>query len=494
VRELAGITSDTWPATAAAMSAVVRLSAGAEPPALEYGWHRTPRGWIVVSEVPGGAHVRALDPSGPHPARERPPTAEDFRAEVARIAGREVPFGPIGEVARFSDFSRLAHDYRRGRVLLAGDAAHVLFPIGGQGLTTGVLDALSLGWRLAHAVRCARRPESLDPYEEERRPAAERVIGDARAQVDLMRASADAGAESGAGLSAAQLVERDAGRGRLAARVSGQDTVAPPQAVHASPAEGRFLTNVPLLPLEDSATDDGALPAATTDVISLLRAGRPLLLLGGADGEQHRSQAEPWAGLLRVVRTAVAPTVAPFSEPMSAVLVRPDGYIAWTPGAGGLAAALTAYFGAPCPDGMPRRSPGPADSAAEALPDDEDTAPAEIAEPETVRPAPAESEIAYPAPVHPAPVHPAPAEPKIAHPAPLHPAPVHPAPVHPAPVHPAPVHPAPARPAPAKPPTAKPSTAKPSTAEPSTAATAGRAQQVAAPGAPEGLSSRCPRT
>ncbi|MFC4036653.1 FAD-dependent monooxygenase [Streptomyces polygonati] len=350
VRELAGIASDSWPATVAAWSAVVEPPADNGPPALEHGWHRTPRGWIVVSGLPdGGAHVRTLDTAGPHGTRDRPPTADDFRAEVARIAGREVTLGRLGDVTRFSDFSRLARDYRRGRVLLAGDAAHVHFPIGGQGLSTGVLDALSLGWRLAHVVRGAAGPGLLDAYGPERRPVARRVIADTRAQLDLMRP--ESGAEPGSRRPPAGPPAPDMASGCPAARVSGQDITAPPLADRPSPWEGHFLTNVPLLPVADSSAGDGGRSERATDVISLLRAGRPLLLLGGADAGRHHARAAPWAGLLRVVRTASAPAAAPSGEPLTAVLVRPDGYIAWTPGAGGLAAALTAYFGPPDPTG-----------------------------------------------------------------------------------------------------------------------------------------------
>ncbi|WP_236061301.1 FAD-dependent monooxygenase [Actinacidiphila acididurans] len=372
VRELAGFTSDAWPATVSAMSAVV--DPPDDPAALAPGWHHTPRGWIVVTKTPaGGAHVRTLDATGPHHDRGRPPTAEEFRAEVARIAGREVPLGRVTAVARFSDFSRLAHHYRRDRVVLAGDAAHVHFPIGGQGLTTGVLDAMALGWRLALVARGAAGTGLLDAYAHERRPVAQRIIADTRAQLDLMRPEPEGELGSGRRLMA-ELLELDAVRRHLAAKVSGQDTVAPPLTDRPSPWEGRFLANMSLLPVADPAADDASgSPGGPTDVVSLLGEGRPLLLLfGDDDGEGDgygdlREEAAPWARLLRVVRTASAaprtpdqasPAAAPPpGEPVPAVLLRPDGYIAWTPGAGGLAEALTAYFGPPCPAGA---APAPA--------------------------------------------------------------------------------------------------------------------------------------
>ncbi|CAM5355016.1 3-(3-hydroxy-phenyl)propionate/3-hydroxycinnamic acid hydroxylase [Streptomyces glaucescens] len=98
-----------------------------------------------------------------------PPTLEELRGEVSWLAGRDIAMRDARWVGRFSDFTRLAGTFRAGRVFLAGDAAHVHFPIGGQGLSTGVLDALNLGWKLALAVRGAAGAGLLDTYDAERR-------------------------------------------------------------------------------------------------------------------------------------------------------------------------------------------------------------------------------------------------------------------------------------------------------------------------------------
>ncbi|MFD6994254.1 FAD-dependent monooxygenase [Streptomyces sp. NPDC059943] len=328
VRELAGFDSRSYPATVSAMAGDVRLEVAGD---LVAGWHRTPRGWVVVKDVAGGGvRLRTLNCEGASGVRGVPLSLAEFREEVSWIVGRKVGMGSPRWLSRFSDFSRLAGCYRKGRVLLAGDAAHVHFPIGGQGLSTGVLDALNLGWKLALTARGRAGEGLLDTYDRERRPAAQRVIDHTRAQLELMRPAAEldplralfgellAGAPEG---------------GVLASMVSGQDTVLPPRGADSSPLEGSFLPNVPLM------TGEGR-----TDVIGLLARGRPLLLLFGAGAGVgaggYEARARGWAGLLRVVR---AEPVA--SVPYEAVLVRPDGYVGWAAGGGGLAPALRAYFG-----------------------------------------------------------------------------------------------------------------------------------------------------
>ncbi|MFE1250819.1 FAD-dependent monooxygenase [Streptomyces sp. NPDC058735] len=324
VREQAGFDSRTYPATVSALAGDVLLEEGG---ALEQGWCRTPRGWVVAKHLPGGGtRLRTLNCAGAHGARHRPPTLHELRGEVSRIVGRDVPMGAPKWLSRFSDFARLARSYRKGRILLAGDASHVHFPIGGQGLSTGLLDAVDLGWKLALTARGRAGEGLLDSYDRERRPAAQRVIDNTRAQLALMRPAPELDP-----LRAlfGQLLGGEGG-GVLASMVSAQDTVLPARAADASPWEGRFLHNVGL------TTRQGR-----TDVIDLLVPGRPLLLLLGAgeDGA-YAEQARGWAGLLRVVHAE------PVAElPCEALLVRPDGYIAWAASGGPLHAALTAYFG-----------------------------------------------------------------------------------------------------------------------------------------------------
>lgn len=324
VREQAGFASRTYPATVSALAGDVLLD---EQDALQQGWQRTPRGWIVAKQLPGGAvRLRTLNCAGAHSERHRPPTLEELRGEVSWIAGRDIPMQDPRWLSRFSDFSRLARSYRQGRILLAGDAAHVHFPIGGQGLSTGLLDAVGLGWKLAFTVRGGAGEGLLDTYDRERRPAAQRVIDGTQAQLALMRPGPELDP-----LRAlfGELLAEEGASGALASMVSAQDTVLPAHAANASPWEGRFLRNVGL------TTRQGP-----TDVIRLLVPGRPLLLLLGAQGGDYAEQARGWDGLVDTVHAESVPEL-----PCDALLVRPDGYIAWAAGGGALDSALKAYFG-----------------------------------------------------------------------------------------------------------------------------------------------------
>ncbi|GGS92605.1 MULTISPECIES: FAD-dependent monooxygenase [Streptomyces] len=326
VREQAGITSETHPATVSALTGTVRLRDGA----LADGWHRTPHGWIVAKSDPhtGDTHIRTLNCAGAHSERHLPPTLDELRREVAWIAGRRIAMDEPRWLGRFSDFARLAGKFRRGRVFLAGDAAHVHFPIGGQGLSTGVLDALNLGWKLALAVHGQAGPGLLDSYDRERRPAARRVLDNTRAQLALMRPGPELDALRGL---FAALLSADRDAGLLRNMISAQDTVLPGCTGRTPSGGGTFLPNVAL------HTEQGE-----TDVIGLLQEGRPLLLLFGDGGGVHPETARDWEGVVRVVRARPVPEV-----PYEALLVRPDGYVAWAPGGEGLEAALSAHFAAP---------------------------------------------------------------------------------------------------------------------------------------------------
>ncbi|MFD5067825.1 FAD-dependent monooxygenase [Streptomyces sp. NPDC058369] len=328
VRARAGIKSDTVPATVSALMGTVTL---ADPGALPKGWHRTPRGWIVAKHDAGGrTHLRTLDCSGPHEDRRQPVTLEELRREVSRIAGRDIAMHSPHWPSRFSDFARLARTFALGRVFLVGDAAHVHFPIGGQGLSTGVLDALNLSWKLAHAVRSSAGDGLLESYDAERRPLARRVIDGTLAQLALMRTGpeADALRTVFTGLLAAE-----SGSGHLSGLISAQDTVLPDPTGAGGPAAGTYLANTAL-----------STPEGDTDVIRLLRDGRPLLLLLGEKSGRHREAARDWAGILRTVEVRPTPAV-----PYEAALLRPDGHLAWVPGDGGLEQVLTAYFGPGAP-------------------------------------------------------------------------------------------------------------------------------------------------
>jgi 2-polyprenyl-6-methoxyphenol hydroxylase-like FAD-dependent oxidoreductase len=330
VREQAGFARVSHPAT---LDCLIAIAPVLNPDAAPIGWNRTSRGWTRIDLDWGGrTRVITVDFGGPAADRHAPVTREELEATFARIAGARVELGEPDFLGRFSDYSRLATEYRRGRILLAGDAAHVHFPIGGQGLNLGIQDAVNLGWKLAAAVRRpAAREALLDSYHAERHPQAQRVLDSTRAQVELMRRdpAEDPLAKLFGELYALAPVAR-----HLGSRVSGQDIRYGRDGVTA----GEFQTNVRL-----------QVQGESTSIAELLRAGRPLLVaLSGdraAKAGDGAAAAEPWASDVRIV---VARPEHPL--PWRSALIRPDGYLAWTATADDcdteqLAQVLTGWFG-----------------------------------------------------------------------------------------------------------------------------------------------------
>jgi 2-polyprenyl-6-methoxyphenol hydroxylase-like FAD-dependent oxidoreductase len=159
---------------------------------LPIGWHRTSGGVFSYGPVPGRLFV--LDFSGPPENREAPVTREEIEAVLRRISGADVRVKALESASRWADNTRLADTYRRGSVLLAGDAAHVHSPFGGQGLSLGLVDAANLGWKLAAVIRDEMPESLLDTYTAERRPVAEAVLANTLAQVAILRPDPQAGA------------------------------------------------------------------------------------------------------------------------------------------------------------------------------------------------------------------------------------------------------------------------------------------------------------
>ena len=156
------------------------------------GWQRTATG--VFSYGPMRGRLVMLGFDGPPADRDAPVTREEIEQVLRRISGADVRVRAVESASRWTDNTRLADTYRRGRVLLAGDAAHIHSPFGGQGLGLGLADAANLGWKLAAVMR-GEMPESLlDTYGAERRPVAEAVLANTLAQVAIMRPDAQSGA------------------------------------------------------------------------------------------------------------------------------------------------------------------------------------------------------------------------------------------------------------------------------------------------------------
>jgi len=230
--------------------------------------------------------------------------------------------------------TRQAACYRKGRVLLAGDAAHVHSPTGGQGLNTGVQDAVNLGWKLAQVVGGTSPDSLLDTYQAERHPVGARVQRTTMALTALSRSDAriDALRET-----ISELLSMDEPRKRFAGMISGLD-------IHYDLGEGHPLLGR-RMPDLDLVTADGPLR-----VFTLLHGARPVLLNFGEPGGL---EVATWADRVRLIHAGYGgewelPVLGVVAAPVAA-LVRPDGHVAWV-GDGtdaGLSEALTAWFGPP---------------------------------------------------------------------------------------------------------------------------------------------------
>ena len=156
------------------------------------GWRRTSGGVFSYGPFPGRLFM--LDFSGPPSDREAPVTRDEIESVLRQVSGADVRVRSLASANRWTDNTRLVDAYRRGRVLLAGDAAHVHSPFGGQGMSLGLVDAANLGWKLAAVVRGELPDSLLDTITTERRPVAEAVLSNTRAQLALLRPDAQSGA------------------------------------------------------------------------------------------------------------------------------------------------------------------------------------------------------------------------------------------------------------------------------------------------------------
>ncbi|ADO70199.1 Monooxygenase, FAD-binding protein [Stigmatella aurantiaca DW4/3-1] len=314
---------------------------------------------VPIDPLQGGRHdvllCRVNRPSeGVHPVRHRPledgrvsvvlreervgtddaPTLEGLREGLVALYGTDYGLRNATYLSRSTDMTRQAASYRNLRVLLAGDAAHVHSPMGGQGLNLGVQDAVNLGWKLAQAVRGVSPENLLDTYQAERHPVAARALRKTLAQTALSRGDArmDAVRET-----LAELLRMDGPRKQYAAMMSGLD-------VHYDLGNGHPLLGR-RMPDLDLVTADGP-----RRVFHLLHDARPVLLNLGEPGTLD---VTPWADRVRRVAARYPgewefPVLGAVTAPI-AVLIQPDGHVAWV-GEGtdqGLREALTRWFGPP---------------------------------------------------------------------------------------------------------------------------------------------------
>jgi len=259
---------------------------------------------------------------------------DELREALVAVYGTDYGLRSATWISRFTDMTRQAAAYRQGRVLLAGDAAHVHPPHGGQGLNTGVQDAVNLGWKLAQVVNGTSPESLLDTYHAERHPVGARVLSNTMAQVVLSRPDDRHQALRD---TMTELLGMDEPRRRIAAMLSGLDI--PYDLGDGHPLLGRRMPDL------DVHTADGP-----TRVFSLLHDAQPVLLNLGEPGGFDIS---PWANRVRLVDARhddvwELPVLGEIAAP-DAVLIRPDGYVAWVGDLNqpGLPEALTTWFGPP---------------------------------------------------------------------------------------------------------------------------------------------------
>lgn len=327
IRKAAGIAFPGWEPTISNLIAEVEL---AEEPA--WGTRRDAHGIHAFSRGAEGGPVRVMV-TEPHPGATGAPTLRDLSAALIAVYGTDYGVHHPTSIARFTDMTRQAAAYRDRRVLLAGDAAHVHYPVGGQGLQTGVQDAVNLGWKLAQVVQGTVPASLLDSYQAERHPVAARVLRTTMAQVALLRTDERTNALRD---TVAALLSLDEPRRRLAGEMSGLDIAYDLGVGH--PLLGRRMPDL------DLVTAHGP-----QRVYTLLHEARPVLLNLGAPGA---IAIAPWAERVPVIDATYGggwelPVLGVVPAP-AAVLIRPDGYVAWVgdPTAQGLTDALTTWFGA----------------------------------------------------------------------------------------------------------------------------------------------------
>jgi 3-(3-hydroxy-phenyl)propionate hydroxylase len=326
IRKAVGIEFPGWDATRSNLIAEVEVTE--EPPrgirhdAVGVHWLHTMEDGRIVRVV---TTEQQLGPSSE-------PTLRDLSEALIAVFGTDFGVHDPTWISRFTDMTRQAASYRAGRVLLAGDAAHVHYPAGGQGLSLGVQDAVNLGWKLAQVVNGTSPESLLDTYQDERHPVAARALKHTMALTALQRR--DERLQPLVEL-VSEMAVMDEPRKRIAGLGSGLD-------IHYDLGEGHPQLGR-RMPDLDIVTADGPLR-----VFELLHGARPVLLNLGESGG---FDITPWADRVQLID---AEYVGPWELPVlgavtapAAVLIRPDGYVAWV-GEGtdtGVRDALTTWFG-----------------------------------------------------------------------------------------------------------------------------------------------------
>lgn len=307
IRKATGIAFPGWEPSTSCLVADVHMDG--EPP---WGLHRQ-GGFHSFFTFDGEDTVRVMV-AEPQVGNTAEPALADLREALTAVCGTDYGLRSATWISRFTDATRQAAAYRAGRVLLAGDAAHIHFPIGGQGLNTGIQDAANLGWKLARVAGGASAGELLDTYHTERHPVAARVLHNTMAQtalnapgerIDALRATV------------AELLTMHEPRTRIAAMMCGLDIHYDFGAGH--PLLGRRIPDLDL-----------HTPSGPARLSTLLHRAHGVLLKFGQNWD---FDITPWSGrvsMLNVHHGGVwnLPVIGEVAAP-HAVLIRPDGYVAW---------------------------------------------------------------------------------------------------------------------------------------------------------------------
>ncbi|MCW3014053.1 MAG: putative aromatic compound monooxygenase YhjG [Solirubrobacterales bacterium] len=339
IRKAAGIEFPGWDPTRSNLIAEVEM---AEEPELgirrdDIGIHGLGRVEYVIRDgevvYNDGGPVRVMVTER-HLGPTSEPTLHELSEALIAVYGTDFGIHSPTWISRFTDMTRQAAAYRAGRVLLAGDSAHVHYPAGGQGLGLGVQDAVNLGWKLAQVVGGTSPQSLLDTYQDERHPVVARALQHTMAQTALQRPDERIQALADV---VSELASMDEPRKRLAGIISGLD-------IHYDLGEGHPLLGR-RMPDLDVVTADGRLR-----VFELLHDAKPVLLNLGEGGGVDIT---PWADRVQLIDASYKgawelPVLGAVTAP-TAVLIRPDGYVAWVGDRTqrGLPEALTTWFGPP---------------------------------------------------------------------------------------------------------------------------------------------------
>ncbi len=308
IRKAAGIDFPGLDPTTSWMIAEVEMD---EEP--EFGFRRDSTGTHAIGRREAGEPIRVVLTERDVDHTDEPSMSELRQALIA-VYGTDYGLRRANWISRFTDMSRQAASYRRGRTLLAGDAAHVHPPQGGQGLNVGVQDAVNLGWKLAQVVKQTSPESLLDTYHAERHPVGARVLHNTMAQVALSRPDERHQALRD---TMAELLSMDEPRRRIVGMISGLD-------IHYDLGAGHALLGRRMPDLDIQSAD------GPTRVFNLLHDARPVLLNVGVPGG---FDIAPWADRVRLVDARhqgrwELPVIGEVAPP-PAVLIRPDGHVAW---------------------------------------------------------------------------------------------------------------------------------------------------------------------